>query len=228
MARQSFRSKFPGASANFGPESLKRRPKAALVIAQCITGWTEIEVQTATMLARMLRVNVIALYYFAFANDHAKHEALCSIAEFVFNEDDRQLFGKIMNLNISISKQVSDLAHGLFGLTPLDDSGVAWINTHDRIKHILAVDRLLASGSAEMGKRVNFNLGDVASFYTIEDLQSILDDVASLHRIITMFADLIDLSVPIGQANNLRSQLLNEPLVLKSLSPIGTNKKNDP
>jgi hypothetical protein len=149
------------------------------------------------------------LYYFALPSNYAKHEALYSIAGVVVNEDDKQLFRKIMNVNVSVSKRVSDLARGLFGLTPLDDSGVAWISTRDRIKHIREVDRLLASGSAEMGRHVHFNLGDVASFYTIEDLQSILDNIGSLRRITTMFSDLIDLSLPVWQANNLRSKLLN-------------------
>jgi hypothetical protein len=230
MARQPFRSKFPGASVNFGPEPLKRRPKAALLIAQCITGWTEIEVRTTTMLARMLRVNVesVIALYFTLADERAKHEALCSIAEFVFNDDDKLLFDRIMSIRSSVSKERNDLAHGLFGSTPLDDDGVAWISTQDRIKHILDIDRLLASSPVEMGKHVHFDLRDIASFYTIEDLQLVLDDIASLHRITAMFADLIDVNAPIGQANYLRPKLLNEPLVLKSLSPMDTNQKNDP
>src|ERR1700722_10175401 len=138
VPRQPFSTKFPGARVELGPHHLASRPLASSLIAQCIAWWTEVELSTAVLLARMLKANtepVVALY-FSLTNERAKREAMTSIAESTFNAEDMRLFSAIILLKKSLEGQRNDLAHGLFGITDRDDEGVAWISTKDRIKHV--------------------------------------------------------------------------------------------
>ena len=93
MPRQPLLTRYPNAGIAFGAEFLAERPKAAALIAECITGWTEVELQVARLLAQMLKANTeptIALYL-SLANERAKREALNSIADYVLSADDRTL-----------------------------------------------------------------------------------------------------------------------------------------
>jgi hypothetical protein len=86
MARQPINSRLPSTGFALGPGTLAERPRAAAIIAQCITEWTEVELQTARLLAAMLNADsqpAIALYL-SLANARAKREALDAIANMVW------------------------------------------------------------------------------------------------------------------------------------------------
>ncbi len=230
MSRQPFKSKFPGARVDFGPEHLETRPEAVSLIAQCIAGWTEVEVQTARTLARMLRANsepAIALY-FTLANERAKREALTAIADYVFAPEDRALFDAIMTAKRSVEKQRNDIAHGLFGVTPADTQGVAWISTSDRIRNIVEIDRVFAATPDEIGAEPRYVLSAHASFYTLDDLRALLDEVVAMHRVIHSFGDYINSDASLDAKAKSRHSLLNEPLVQRFLSPKDANQGNAP
>ena len=230
MPRQPFSTKFPGVRVAIGPQYLKSRPHAASIIAQCVCGWTEVELQTALLLARMLKANskpVVAMY-FTLANERAKREAMMAIAEFVFNEDDKRLFNATMLLKKSIEKQRNDLAHGLFGITDKDPEGIAWISTKDRIQHLIWTDSLINPPGSLVRDGQQIAATKAASFYTIADLESLLEEIASLHTIISLFSYYINQKTPESLKVSLRQQLLNEPLVQRFLSPPSTHSENDP
>jgi hypothetical protein len=145
MARQPINSRLPSTGIALGPGALAERPRAAAIIAQCITEWTEVELQTARLLAAMLNADsqpAIALYL-SLANARAKREALDAIANMVFSGDYLLLYKAVIKAKLSVEKQRTDLAHGLFGIPSDDNEGVIWISTQDRIKHMLKTDETL-------------------------------------------------------------------------------------
>jgi hypothetical protein len=212
MPRQPLLKKYPNSGIAFGAGFLEQRPKAAALIGECIAGWTEVELQTARLLSKMLHANTepaIALYL-SLANERAKSDVLTSIAEYVFSGKDLALFNAILKAKNSVGAQRNSLAHGLFGVASDEAEGVAWISTKDRIKHML-----------EMNKDVGYSrdaadylkLKEFVSVYTILDLDELLQQIADIHRIMYNFVGYVGNSDAEGY-----QKLLGEPLVKRSLS----------
>jgi hypothetical protein len=215
MARQPFSTRFPNSKANFGPELFGSRPRAAMLIAQCIAGWTEVEIQTARLLAQLLHAKsepVIALYL-TLANERAKREALYAIADFVL-EDERDLFDAIMTAKGAVAKERHDLAHGIFGATDQDPTGVLWISTKDRIKHFIEIDSIKHADGRTLDAYQPM-LNRLAFHYTIDDIISIFDDIKSIHRIIYNFRNYLDDDYVIEPRDQLYLSICVEPLVVR-------------
>lgn len=212
MPRQPLLSKCPNSGISFGAGFLEQRPKAAALIGECIAGWTEVELQTARLLSKMLHANTepaIALYL-SLANERAKSDALKSIAEYAFSGQDLALFHAILKAKNSVGAQRNALAHGLFGVASDEAEGVAWISTKDRIKHMLEMNKDIAHSrdAADYLK-----LKEFVSVYTISDLDELLQQIADIHRIMYRFAGYV------GTSNaELYQNLLNEALVQRFLS----------
>jgi hypothetical protein len=229
VPRQPFQKKFPGARITIGPDCLGARPRAASLIAQCICWWTEVELQTALLLARMLRANtepVVALY-FSLTNERAKREALMSIAESVFLDDDLGIFNAIIGLKKSLESQRNDLAHGLFGITDRDEEGVAWISTKDRIQHLIWTDQLVNPPWSLIRDGQIIAATEAASFYTISDLETLLTEMATLHHVTKAFSLCVNEKTLQDLKVFLRQKLLSEPLVQRFLSQINASPKSD-
>lgn len=145
MARQPLNSRLPSTGFSLGSGFLAERPKAASIIALCIAEWTEVELQTARLLAAMLNASSqpATALYLSLSNARAKRDALDAIANMIFSEDHLKLYDAVMRAKVSIEKQRVDLAHGLFGIPSDDEEGVIWISTADRIKHMLEIDETI-------------------------------------------------------------------------------------
>lgn len=220
MARQPVATKHPksGLVVGHGASNLRLRPRAAALIAQCIAGWSEVEFQIGRLLATMLHANsepAIALY-FTLVNERAKREALAAIADYCLAPKDRELFDLIAEAKDSISKQRSDLAHGLFCLVDDEPEGIGWISTKERIK------QLSKSGVNPVAIR------KLVSVYGIIDLETLLNEIDALQFIIINF----NLYVRPGTGHHLDAQLFdqlwNSPLVLKFRSQTDANPKSAP
>lgn len=225
MARQPISTRHPNTGLSLGPGFLESRPQAALIIAECITVWTDVEIQIARLLAAMLHANsepAIALYL-SLANERAKRDALAAIADYVFSEADRTLFDSIMKAKDSLAKERNDLAHGLFGILSDEPNGVAWISTKDRIKHMILVDAAKIKPNP-IDHELLSSIKNYILVYSIDDLKTILADIYSLHGIMHKFVGYI----AIMPNSTLYQQLLIEPLVQKFLSQKDASPKNDP
>jgi hypothetical protein len=227
MARQPLATKHPksGFAVGHGASNLRKRPMAAALIAECLAGWSEVEFQIGRLLATMLHANsepTIALY-FTLANERAKREALAAIADYCLTPKDRELFDLIAKAKDSLSKQRSDLAHGLFCLVDDEPEGIGWISTKDRIKYLSDVNLNIK----ERGMMTNaFFMRKLVSVYGIKDLETLLNDIDVLQYLIINF----NLYVSPGTDHHLDAelfdQLWNSPLVLKFRSQ--TDQKSAP
>jgi len=227
MARQPINSRFSEPSLGFGPGFLAQRPKAAALIAQCITTWTEVELQTARLLAAMWNANsepVVALYL-SLANARAKREALDAIASFVFSGEQTTLYEAVMRAKQSIEKQRVDLAHGLFGIVSEDPEGVVMISTTNRLKHMLDID--IKRTSIGVTADDFHTIRDLTFHYTINDLETILCETQHIHNIIMRFSGYAVMVINrLNGAELLFQTLLNEPLVQRFLFPSASSPKN--
>lgn len=228
MARQPVATKHPksGFAVGNGATNLRLRPRAAALIAECLAGWSEVEFQVGRLLATMLHANsepTIALY-FTLANERAKREALAAIADYCLEPKDRELFDLIAKAKESLSKQRSDLAHGLFCLVLDEPEGIGWISTKERIKHLSDANlKIKESGIIDPD-----TIRQLVSVYGIKDLETLLNEIDALQYLIINFK----LYVAPGTGHHLDAelfdQLWNSPLVLKFRSQTDANPKSDP
>jgi hypothetical protein len=223
MARQPLNSRHPKGGFSLGPGFLENRPEASILIAQCIATWTEVELQTARLLGKLLRANTepaIAMYL-RLGNDRAKREIMKAVADFVLGEKDNSLFDAIMKAKSSLDKQRNDLAHGLFGITEEDLDGVIWVSTADRIKNMLLVDKFISDGkSSELGPQIQ-KLREFVSHYSLGDLRRIFNDIQSMHQIMYKFVGYVS-----DPTEGLYHTLSHEPLIREFLSPSSSNPKS--
>ena len=213
MSRQPLIRKYPNSHFVVGPGALEDRPKAAARIAECISGWTEVELQVARLLATLLGANTrptIALYL-SLANERAKRDALNAIVQFTLSAAEQELFAAILGAKASVGKKRHDLAHGLFCEIKQEDEGIGWISTADRIRHLLSL------GSIDNPDPIiDADVRPLISVYTLPDLDRILDEIANVHRLVYSFNSMMRAA---GDARaELFSQLTNEPLVQESRS----------
>lgn len=227
MARQPLKKRLPETGLWIGAGLLSQRPKAAAVIAEIIALWTEVELQSARLLAAMIggHTEPGAALYLSLANARAKREAMDSIADFVFTGQSRDIYNAIMKAKFSLEKERVDLAHGLFGIATSDPEGILFISTSDRIKHILDVDKKQENNTFKIDDELKIK--EFVYHYKIEDLKKILSDIDQLHRTIMTFIPYARSVISNYESVELRQRLLNEPLVQKSLSQTIANRKNE-
>jgi hypothetical protein len=95
MPRQPFRPRHPDAGFALGPRFMEERPQAMALVAECIAIWSEVEVQSAILLALMLGAansKPAAAMYFALSNERAKADAMKAIAHSLYKDDQRLMF----------------------------------------------------------------------------------------------------------------------------------------
>jgi hypothetical protein len=234
MARQPLKSRLPSTGIGLGPGFLAQRPRAAALIAQCIATWNEVELQTGILLAGMLGVpfEPITAMYLNLANQRGKKKALDPIAKFVFSDKQHYtVYEAVMTARSSAESQRNDLAHGLFGVASDDPDGVIMITTTDHIKHMFEINRLRAK-SGPFGRIDNAEYQNIRAsivHYTITDLEMILTEMETVHRIIR--AQFMGFALAVvhrqnKQASERYQQLVAEPLIHQSLSSKPSNPRS--
>jgi len=93
-----------------------------------------------------------------------------------------------MTAKASVAKQRNDVAHGVFGVTPADSEGLAWLSTNDRMRIIIETDRFFFG--PPMSPKPS-EARELASFYMIDDLERVFDDIVSVHRLIHAFGSYV-------------------------------------
>ena len=114
-----------------------------------------------------------------------------------------------------------------FWPTPEDPEGIAWISTKDRIKHMILVDAMMIN-EGRINQTLLPPIKDHVYVYSLDDLDTLLGDIAALHRILYRFVDYLAKTGDPTSGAEVRQQLLNEPLVQRFLSPTDASQKNDP
>jgi len=228
MARQPISSKYPktGFVVGDGAGSLKARPKAASLIAQCLAEWSEAEFQIGRLLATMLKADsepTIALY-FTLNNEKAKRDALVAIADYTMQPRAKQVFDLIVRARDSVAKQRADLAHGLYCLIDDEPNGIGWMSTKHRIKNWSDVKQQITSnGCGDYG-----SVGQFISVYEIQDLENLLNEINEVKYTIIQF----NLYLEPGTGHYLDSealdQLLKSPLALRFQNHTDTRQKSCP
>ena len=230
MTRQPLKTRLPNTGLSFGAGFLAQRPIAAALVAQCLAMWTEVELQVARVLAAMLKADsepVIAMY-FTLANERAKREVMEAVAAYINTDAEKYLFDTIMKIKQSFASQRNDLAHGLFGIASEDKEGLLWISTKDRIKNLIAIDKVYSDEKADLHAKGNAiydesrKIADFVQHYKIKDIESLLEDLTSLHRIMHKYVGCA------GKKSNSEvfQSISREPLVQRFQSPIDENQKD--
>lgn len=227
MARQPLKNRLPDTGIELGPGFLAARPKAAVLIAQCIATWSEVELQTGRLLATMMGVpfEPATALYLSLANQREKRRCLDPVARYVFfNEEHYKLYDIVMRVRHSAEKQRIDLAHGLFGIASGDPDGVIWIDSSDRIKNMFEVEAMLrdlhgkifgAAISDQLLKK-HTKVRDFIFHYTVGDLETVLNEIEAAHKLIiifTGFANMVAHRHPENAIDERFLLLTNEPLV---------------
>jgi hypothetical protein len=239
MARQPLNSRLPNTGFALGPETLSQRPTAAVLIAECIATWAEIELQTGRLIGEMLGVpfEPVTAFYLSLANQKEKRKTLDPIAQYFFKEQiDLDLYEAMMRARSSSENERINLAHSLFGIASDDPEGIIMISTSDRIRHMFEIDAITKM-QTEFGMSI---LGGLISpemmskreeikkyiyHYELKDLFCVLSDMKSLNKLIIQFS-MLAVALRMGNlkvVDMLRKEIVSLPLVCRFLSQTPTD-----
>lgn len=221
--RQPFLPKHEGNKPTFGIGALEQRPEAAQVIARCIAYWTDVEAQTARLLATILKANTepaIALYL-SLQNARAKADAMNAAAEATLTDDDQDLFHALLAYKRSVEKERTALAHGIFGISASIPSGVVWLSTTHYAQYQANVS---LHGVTDALYREHL---ENCFVYELGDLETIAREIENLHRVIGWIAGYFSSNDESWRATRYR-QLCSEPRLSKELERLRKDRKSEP
>ncbi|MFB9263470.1 hypothetical protein ACFFWD_09845 [Bradyrhizobium erythrophlei] len=221
MARQPLKRKYPKVKPTFGPGHLEDRPAAAALVARCVSLWTDIEVQQAHLLAKILHANTepaIAMFL-AISNSRTQFDVLNAAARVVLNELDYELFGALMNIRNGLEKERNHLVHGVYGAAQEIKEGVLWVNPIDQAAHTV---RVSASGVTPEALEA---FRDKIFVYEPGDLETIARDFEAFHRNLGFFIGYLHSPEPTWRAERY-PQLCAWPPLQRELTRLREGQKN--
>jgi hypothetical protein len=127
----------PTATAHFKQFDLSIRPKIAEGIAQCITAWTEVELQMGHLLAILLETTASTAMSMYLSVDAASAQAaiLTAAAESVMTEDEFEVFAALMTTVRAAHKHRNKFAHWHWGYSDEITDGLLLIEPKYRLRH---------------------------------------------------------------------------------------------
>jgi hypothetical protein len=137
-SRKPLARSYPNARATFGVGFIEDRPKAAAIVARIITGWADVEVECARLLAELMGTNIpaAAAVFGSLRSSRAQHDALAAAAEAVLDAADFDLFSAHMTRRASLEKERNDLAHGCFGVSVGIPEHIVWVAQGDYLRSV--------------------------------------------------------------------------------------------
>lgn len=132
-SRKPISKAYPNAKVTMGVGYIEDRPKAAALVGRIITLWSDIEVQSARLLAELMGTNIpaAAAVFGSLRSSRAQHDALCAAAETILDEKDLLLFNAHIARKASLEKERNDLAHGCFGISVNIPEHIVWVAQSD-------------------------------------------------------------------------------------------------
>lgn len=209
--RQPLLPKYNKARVTLGIGAIEQRPEAALIVARCITYWSNVEAATARLLAAVMKANTepSVAVYLSLQNNRAKRDAMFAAAKAVLSKDELRLFSAVMAFRQSVEKSRNDLAHGIFGYSR-DIDGLVWIETSDYLKYAIEMELHKSSAIARA------NIYAKCFVYEIGTLENIAREIETLEHVINQLSGYLrEDSVPIRVP--LYGWLSQQPRVRKEL-----------
>jgi hypothetical protein len=221
MARQPIKRKYPKAEPVFGPGQLEDRPKAAALVARCISLWTDVEIQQAYLLAQILGANTepAMAMFLAISNSRTQYEVLNAAARIALNEQDYELFSAHMNIRTGLEKERNHLVHGQFGGSRAIKDGVAWVNAIDQSAYSARV-RMKGTTPELLQEFL-----DKVFVYELGDLETIARNFQDFHQNLGLFTGYLSSLEPSWRATRY-PQLCAWPPLERELARMREAQKN--
>jgi len=213
--RQPLLPKYSKAKVTFGIGALEQRPEAAKIIARCIAYWTEVEANTATLLATLMKATTepAAAVYLSLQNNRAKRDVLFAAAESTLVAADLRLFQAVMSYREAIEKERNALAHGVFGISNSIKTGVVWIDTATNARHRVLVGVHGVTDELQEAQRKK------CFVYEVGDLETIAREIEKLEQQIGFLWGYLGAADPVFRANRYL-ELCAEPRIKRELDII--------
>lgn len=186
MPRQKLTSRYPQVKPTFGPGFLEDRPKAAAIVARCIAVWTDVEVQLARLLAKMLRAHTepAVAMFLTIHNSRIQQAVMEAVAATVLkNDQDMLLFQALMRYTAAMESERHALAHGMFGGSDQIKEGVAWVKTLDHVRFSTTA----TTSPTGVNEEELAWLRDRTYVYELADLEAIARNMEDLHKQLGFF-----------------------------------------
>lgn len=135
MPRQPLSYVRRDAETLFLTNALERRPELAVLIAQCIATWSEVEAQMALLLSAIMKAHErpAAAVFLSIRNARAQREAMVAAAESELDGRELEMFRAIMIVYQALEAQRSDLAHGIFAISDDLPDSIVWMHAKDYV-----------------------------------------------------------------------------------------------
>jgi hypothetical protein len=139
MPRQPLNRVLPPAKLSsllFGIESCTSRPGLTAIIGECLTLWTYVEAEVATVLGTLLKAeNAATLAVFqVLRRSSSQYEAISEAAKHTIHEKNVELLGAVLNVHKATETERNALAHGHFGACDALPNAILWMHTNDIVK----------------------------------------------------------------------------------------------
>ena len=165
-----------------GPGQLANRPELAALVAQCVSMWTDTELQIALSLGAILKTNseaAVALFL-AIKTSRTQRDALSSVARLLLKGDDLDTFDALLMAYASLEKQRNALARGLFGTSDALPDCLLWSDLQDHANFLINVYAREYQGIQVADPHEKLR-NDMA-VYRRSDLQELLNNLTELQR----------------------------------------------
>lgn len=210
-SRKPLLPQFKKAKPIMGVGLIEDRPKAAAIIGRIITGWADIEVQCARLLAKVMgtKVPAAAAVFSTLRSSRAQSDALEAAAKVVLDARDKRLFSAYMARKASLEKERNDLAHGCYGVDVAMPDAVIWVSQADYITFTTAHETGTDPETLEAYRKRMF-------VYELGTLERIAQEVAELHEQLGSFIGYLGSSNPEFRKERY-TQLCDQPHVREEM-----------
>lgn len=221
--RQKLANRYPKAKATFGPRFLEDRPECATIIARCSATWSYIEVETALLLATILKINTepALAMFLAMQSTRTQIDVISAAAEAVLSENDFKLFVATMNVRKGLETDRNNLIHGIFGGSLLVENGILWIEQKNFTRHTATV---WGTDYSQMKTKYI----DEVFVYEAEDLETVAQNLEWMHQFLGSLRGYVG-SSDAALRDKLYPQLCSEPRIRAELNRLygsNTDQKN--
>ena len=222
MSRQPFKTARPNAHYYINQNCMADRPAMAALIAQCLTLWSQIDVEMSLLLAALLdtRSDAAVAVYLSLSNARAQRDALASAAQTSLSGETLALFKAVMKIHRSSSGERNDLAHGIFGIVSDTDDELIWCPSAKFAAWITRVNQ--KAWSLEFDPDPHTPLRNELFIYRKSDLEQIFKRFSFVFDVVTRLHMAIA-PMPKGAVDFGRNWLLAQPQIQEELARMDSN-----
>jgi hypothetical protein len=219
MTRQPFLRARPNAHYYINQNCMADRPAMAAIIAQCLTLWSQIEVEVSLILAVLLdtRSDAAVAVYLSMQNARSKRDALSSAANVSLTGENLELFKAVMNIHKSSGGERNDLAHGIFGIVSDTSDELIWCPSTKFAAWMTRANQ--KAWNLESDPDPHAPLRNELFVYTKSDLEQMFKRFSFVYDVVTRLH--MALSPVQGSADFGRTWLLAQPKIQAELGRTG-------